>query len=369
MNPALLALSAKKVLSMAEINFNRAIGHQCIPVQDDLIGIETTSVCNLNCCFCAYGKKASPKITMKDDFFIDCITQAVELGYRRFILTPNTGDVFMDRHFLQRLRFLEEHPGVKEYTFYTNFTIPRPKDIERLTGLTKLRLPTISIYGHDRDTFVAIAKATDVVYKRLLTNLEILLGLMKAKRLPFEFNIALRSTRHLPGMQETDLLRLLDRFRQAGIDVRISRVYHDWGGRVTAEDTKGLDLDVADSALTYKKGACALLFTGVQIMATGVVHACSCVDVDAILKIGDLNEKPLREIVSTANPSYMALIEEQERGEFRSVCQACGFYKSIYHMRSMYRKDGIPIQSIDEFKARLDVKNAVKSEPLPLAAE
>src|SRR5262249_3994046 len=119
---------------------------------------------------------------------------------------------------------------------------------------------------------------------------------------------------------------------------------------------KGLAIDFSDSRKIYKNGACALLFTGMQIMATGVVHACACVDVDAQLEIGNLNEKPLREIISTKNPAYMALIEEQQRGIFKPVCQGCGFYKSIYHNRKLYRTDGIGTQSIDEFTARLDAK-------------
>ncbi|MGE4166148.1 MAG: SPASM domain-containing protein, partial [Xanthobacteraceae bacterium] len=292
----------------------------------------------------------------------------IDMGYRRFILTPNTGDVFMDRHLFERLAFLEGHPQVQDYTFYTNFTIPRPKDIERLTTLTKFRHPTISVYGHDRESFVAIAKAPEKLYDRLVANLEQLLALRLAGRLPFTFTIALRSTRHVPSEPTSDLLKVLERFRETGIDVRISRLYHDWGGQVTEDDIKHLDIDMVDSTKAYKNGPCALLFTGVQVMATGIVHACACVDVDAQLEIGNLNDKPLREIVSPDNPAYMALIAEQQNGVFKPVCQGCGFYKSIYHNRSVYRKDGIATQTVDDFKQRLAGKCAAAT-PLPAAAE
>ena len=40
----------------------------------------------------------------------------------------------------------------------------------------------------------------------------------------------------------------------------------------------------------------------------------ACVDVDASLTIGDLNERPLRDILSSRNALYMGLIEEQQKG-------------------------------------------------------
>jgi MoaA/NifB/PqqE/SkfB family radical SAM enzyme len=365
MNPAKIAKSAKNLLSSVEINVNRLAGRELVPMVQEFLAIETSSVCNLKCVFCAYTKKETPKISMTNAFFADCVAQALDMGYRRFTLTPNTGDVFMDRHIFDKMEHLDAHPGVQDYTFYTNLTIPKPKDVERLMGMKKLQHITVSVYGHDAPSFVAITKSTEKVYRRLLTNLEVLLKFVDpAKR---NIDIAVRSTRDMPRTPSTELLVMLDRFRKAGIAVRLSHLYHDWGGQVSAEDVKGLQIDFSDSRKIYKNGACALLFTGMQIMATGVVHACACVDVDAQLEIGNLNAKPLREIISTQNPAYMALIEEQQRGVFKPVCQSCGFYKSIYHNRKLYRQDGIGTQSIDEFKARLDAKTGVA--PLPEAAE
>ena len=50
----------------------------------------------------------------------------------------------------------------------------------------------------------------------------------------------------------------------------------------------------------------------------------------------------------------MQLIEEQQRGEFRPVCRSCDFYKSIYHKRAEYRFGRMAVQSVAEFKTRLD---------------
>jgi MoaA/NifB/PqqE/SkfB family radical SAM enzyme len=352
MNPLIIAKSARNALSTLEINVNRLFGREFIPSLPDMLSIETSSLCNLKCRFCAYTKKQSPKVSMKDAFFIDCIEQALDMGYRRFGMTPCTGDVFMDRHLFDKLDFLERHPDVTGYQFFTNFTVPDADDVKRLVRLEKLGHLTISVYGHDLATFIAITKSTEKVYRRLLANLETLYERLDDKKFGLDFG--LRSTRELPRQPVSDLLKLLTRFERAGVPVHKSRgLYNNWGGYITNDDVRGLAIDITGTDAIYKNGACAHLFTTVQIMANGIVNGCACRDVDATLRIGDLNEQKLRDILSVDNAAYMGLIDEQQRGEFRPVCESCDYYKSIYHMRSIYRKSAIPLQSLREFKARL----------------
>ena len=321
--------AARNLGKRVEINANYLLKREFIPGARDMLNIETSSACNLKCRFCAYVKKESPKVSMSDEFFFDCVEQGLDLGLRRFELTPCTGDVFMDRTLFNKLEFLERHPEVEGYQFFTNFTVPKPPTVERLLGLSKLQHMTISVYGHDVESFVAIAQSSEKIYRRLIANLEALLPLLNRRR--FSLEIGLRSTRDVPRHAATDLLRLLERFNQAGVRVRRSRVYNNWGGYITQADVDGLAIDITSADATYKKGACVLLLIAVQVMATGIVNGCACRDVDATLRIGDLNQKPLREILSVRNQAYMELIAEQQRGEFRPVCRSCDFYKSIYH--------------------------------------
>jgi Iron-sulfur cluster-binding domain len=293
---------------------------------------------------------------MTDELFRDCIRQALEIGYRRFELTPCTGDVFMDRHILNKLQFLEQHPDVDGYQFFTNFTIPRPKDIDRLLRLRKLERLTISVYGHDLESFVAITESTEKIYRRLIANLEKLFAALGERE--FELEFGLRSTRAMPRRVCGPLLELIDRFERAGVAVRRSRRYDNWGGLITAADVEGLDIDIKGAESVYKNGACVLLFTSIQIMATGIVNGCACRDANATLRIGDLNTTPLRDIISTRNAAYMDLIEEQQCGDFRPICRSCDFYKSIYHKRARDRRSGIALRSLAEFNARLDAAAA-----------
>ena len=279
MNPAVLVKSTRNMLSAVEINFNRMAGREFIPITAGVLSIETSSYCNLKCKFCAYVKKQSPKVSMKDAFFEDCVRQAVALGYRQFEMTPCTGDIFMDRHIFNKFQFLEQHPEVQGFQFFTNFTIPRKSDIERLFRFSKLKYLTVSLYGHDLPSFVAITKSTEKVYKRLIANLETLLALQKETPIPLM--VCVRSTRDAPRLPSSDLLKLVERFKRAGVEVRRTHVYNNWGGYITQEDVHDLAIDVTSSEAMYKNGACVKLFTSVLVMATGIVNGCSCRDVDA----------------------------------------------------------------------------------------
>jgi MoaA/NifB/PqqE/SkfB family radical SAM enzyme len=351
-NTAAIANHLKNLLVRAEIGVNRALGRQFIPRDRPLFHIETSSACNLKCRFCAYTKKSTAKVSMSFDAFVHTVEQAVALGYRRFELTPCTGDVFMDKTILRKLEFLEQHAQVESYEFFSNLTIPKPDTTRRLAALRKLRHLTVSVYGHDLDSFVAITVGTPMLYNRLLGNLEALLEIAPSSS--FEVAIGLRSTRKRPKTASSDLLRIVERFRAAGHEIWLSPgVYNNWGGYISQKDVEGLDMHINSTESAYKFGACEKLFDSVQVLAGGVVNACACRDVDATLQIGNVNESPLADIVSPANPRYMAIIEGQQRGEFGAICKSCDFYKSIYHHRSHYRRDGIATVTLDEFKQQL----------------
>src|SRR5690606_27750038 len=119
----------------------------------------------------------------------------------------------------------------------------------------------------------------------------------------------------------------------------------------------GLDMKILEADTTYKLGPCVKLFDGFQVMATGVVNACSCRDADATLAIGNIRDEPLAQILSEDNPRYRALIAEQEAGEFRRVCRGCDYYRSIYHQPSSFRRGRVPVQTRAEFFARLREKS------------
>lgn len=347
----------RNLLIRLEIGVNHALGRQFIQRDRTLFHIETSSACNLKCRFCAYTKKSTPTVGMSYDDFIAVVHQALDLGYRRFELTPCTGDVYMDRSFARKLAFLEQNDRVESYEFFTNLTIPKPETVAQLAALKKLKHLTVSVYGHDLPSFIAITEGTVKLYERLKANLEALLAVRQ--RASYELAIGLRSSRTRPKGEKSDLMQIVDRFREAGIEIWVAPgVYNNWGGFISQKDVEGLDMRINSTESAYKYGACEKLFNSVQVTATGVVNACACRDVDATLQIGNVKTEALADIVSPDNPRYMKIIEDQQRGEFAPICRSCDFYKSIYHHRSHYRRDGVETMSLDEFKQQLADRRA-----------
>lgn len=334
-----------------EIVLNRMLGREFIPRELGAFSIETSSACNLKCRFCAYEKKTSLRVSMSNELFRDAVEQAIEIGFTRFHLTPTTGDVFMDKHVFDKLAFLDAHPKVVGYHFFTNLTIPGRDQLMQLRHLRKFERLTISVYGHDAESFVAITKADAKIYQRLIANLETVLE--HVGQWPFSISIGFRSTFDVPASDASELMTLLTRLRKAGVGIHASHgIYNNWGGYISQADVSDLNIHIMSSDGPHKSGACVKLFDGVQIMATGIVNACSCRDVDATLRIGDLREMPLAKIISATNPEYLRVIEEQQEGKFRPVCKSCDYYRSIYHQPTNYRREGIPVQTLRQFLDR-----------------
>lgn len=351
MKAKLLGRRLRNTLIGLEVALNRRLRREFIPAVTETFFIETSSVCNLKCRFCAYDKKTGPRMTMDDALFAATVEQAVALGYQDFELTPCTGDVFMDRRLLDKCALMDRHPGVRSYRFFTNLTVPTPRTLEALLGLRKLDRLAVSLYGHDEASFSAISRAGPKLYRRLLANLEWLLA--RRADWPFRLTLALRSTADAPRDASTDLLALAQRFAATVVPLeRSDGLYSNWGGQVSAADVQGLQMHIEPGPPVGKTGPCVKLFDSFQVTASGVVNGCSCRDAETTLRIGDVRTQPLREIISPTNAEYMALIAEQEAGHFRPVCRDCDYYRSIYHQPSNYRREKIAVQTRAAFLAR-----------------
>ena len=286
---------------------------------------------------------------MDYELFRSSVEQAVELGYRYINLTPCTGDVFMDRNLSEKLHYLDNHPMIKGYSFFTNFTIPRKKDIDKLFKYKKFKEIVISVYGHDRDSFVAMTNSSQKIYDRLVSNLDYFLSKLKYQRIPVRVSFH-SACKTLIG-KKSALIDALRSYSQNKIKVRTHKLlYNNWGGMVSDKDVEYLPITVLNNEVTSKNGACRRLFDQFQIMSNGVVNGCACRDANATLRMGDLHEEPLQKLVSSQNPRYMKIIDDQQNGMFQEICKNCDFYSSIYHRPFRYVKSGAKTETLDQFK-------------------
>lgn len=324
----------KKKLKSLNRKKNYFLKKQYIPDYLSNINIENTSVCNLKCKFCAYEKRDLsnvPHTTMTLEFFKDIANQCIDFGYKNFGLTPVTGDVFMDKNILDKFDYLENLKKLEGFYFYTNFIPINEKKIERLFIYKKLTHLGISIYGHDEASFVNFSKGTSNSFKILKKNLEFFYKLLKERNFNFKIEIGHRTSKDFNIMEsDNELSKILKKISNLeNVLYDKNHSFNNWGGMIKQEDVKDLNVKF-QKELVPKTGSCSLIYSRLAIGANGLVNACACRDANFNLKIGNLKNDKLKDIVSLNNDTYKELINNQEKNIFHSVCEKCDFYKSIY---------------------------------------
>jgi len=271
---------------------------------------------------------------MDEDLFRSSIDQAAAMGFECIVLTPINGEIFMDKNAIERLRYIE-NSVIKTYQFYTNFIGANNVAIKSLFALKKISYLEVSIYGHDFESFCNITGRGKEQYDRLVENLTTLESLFSQK--PPGLNICLsirtyRSFQFNKGSQN-ELLEIIEKLRQAGVQIGLSSQVDNWGGDIGESDVADIEMDLIDGKHLYKKGPCGLPFDSVQITAEGKVNACACRDPRGSLLLGDLNLTSLSSIHTPDNEKWIGIVRDHEIGNFNDVCASCGFYQSIYDER------------------------------------
>jgi radical SAM protein with 4Fe4S-binding SPASM domain len=287
--------------------------------------VEGTNICNARCVFCAYPQMERKKQTMSMESFARVVQQYLDMGGHHVSLTPIVGDPFVDKHVFERLDHLMALEQVRGISFYTNAILMSPEKSERLMRYASKLHVHVSWGGFDRETWNTIMgvekfeAARDAVLAFLAT--------VERTQTKIRFTLALRCP---DSNCVGELWEQLDAFRKRGlVEIAGMSDYDSWAGKIEAQALEKVGL--APRKMPYKRGACELLFTKPVILADGRVNACACRDVEAELIVGNVNDKPLKEI--WAGREITELIERHERGDYPDVCKRCTYFVSVYNSR------------------------------------
>ena len=316
------------------MKFNHLFGIQKIPDILNNIYIENTSKCNLKCKFCAYDKRDLEEVpyeTMTQDFFENVVNQSLDMGYKNIGLTPTTGDIFMDKNLSDKIEYLENQSRLNGYFFYTNFIPTKKNQIDNLFKLKKLKSMGISIYGHDQDSFSKFSKGTKNAYFKLIENLIYFKEALRSNKINFDIEISQRTDLSFNISNSNNDLSLIikDILRNNKISYDKNSTFNNWGGIISNSDISDLNIKLNNSKTT-KTGSCSLIYSRLIIAPNGLVNACACRDANFTLKIGNIKNDKLKNIINLKNPTYKNLIYRQEKNDFPKVCKSCDFYRSIY---------------------------------------
>ena len=327
--------SLKKILTFQVIaNFNKSIGKTYIPDPRNNINIETTSLCNLKCKFCAYDKKdelSHPTKTMTVPEFKEVLNQCINEKFKYIGLSPTTGDIFMDKTIFEKLDILEKEEKILGFYFYTNFIPIKANLISKLYSYKKIKLLGLSIYGDDLQSFKNFANSSDNAYFTLVKNLKELNKVTRDQKDNIHITIAHR-TRKDYNLKESNSEvsnEIKELIKVKNIDYTETDEFNNWGGLIEEKNISDLNINFNKKS-TKKVGACSLIFSRNIIGSNFDLNACACRDANFTLKLGNLKTKGLGELLSKKNSVYVKLIEDQNKGDFPPVCKTCDFYQSIY---------------------------------------
>jgi len=302
-----------------------APAHQaCLPHPLESLFVATTTMCNFHCVFCAYPKTSLKRQVMPHADFETYIQEANRFGYRSFNLTPLVGEPLTDPLFIQRLLYLESHPGVLDYYFSTNLTLADEQFLATLSGLKKLRWLSISLYGQDEESFQTLTCASPVVYRSLLARLR---DLSNYTELLQHTVLKIRTTSRDYAPNPSELLGMVEQLSGQGAQVRVPGGLSNWSGMVDPKELEKLGLQTRQIDMPHT-GPCVFLFKPV-VLPDGRVNACSVGDGNATLVIGSLKQTGFMDLISAANPLYMALIHAHLGSHKPQVCQGCTAFRGL----------------------------------------
>ena len=302
----------------------------------ETIFIDPTGLCNLGCRFCAY-PKVEKGFHMSLELFKKVVKQATDMNFSKVFVTPMLGEAFMDKTIKDKLMILENDDKITGYGFYTNFVLA---DVEFLMKLKKLKNLSISVYGLDPDEFHLVTTKKQSQFEMFKKNMEKLMKFHKEGNcnVPLHFSIRAKVNDEILKMSKSDRVKKILsgsnevheilRYFSHSSRISVATTTDTWLGEVSQKDVDILGYKVDDAGSML--GPCNLIFGAVQIRFDGGVHACTR-SVKNKLMIGNINEKPLSEILSyKRNSIYKNLIDDHTNNNFPEVCRGCAHYRSVY---------------------------------------
>ena len=278
------------------------------------IDIITTNHCQLQCKFCLNSKLKGnfPVDVMTYDQFVDVVDRCIDYGFDKFDLTPNVGDIFLDKDIMNKLIYLENNQYVKRYEFVTNFLAVTPLDITQLLHTQKCEC-AISIYGFDIDSYIETTGVN--AYVKFKDNLCILGDFCDDYNNADPFMFYMRYSKYEDFPYGVIKNRMEKMMKMGATLENAETVNRNWAGLMI--DSVG-----------EKQGICSRILSENGIYPNGDITACNCWDWKKELIIGNMNEQELSEIYSR-DSIFGELLAEQFKNIYRGPCVKCDDFTPV----------------------------------------
>ena len=282
-----------------------------LPNKPFVFSIETTSYCNLACVMCPYPDMTRPHEMMEPELFFKVVDEVKD--YNGMLWLHNLGEPLAHPRFDDLVRYVKD-AGLS-CGMSTNATLLNDKRADRIfaSGLDKIILCMDGITTETYEKMRVGAK-----FEKVTANIERFLERKQSggHRTP-------QAIVQLIYMKETEQQVPEFRRRWEGLadKVHIKR-FSTW-----AEQVDGI-ADLADAEHRYEpdhttsqeRHPCAYLWRNVVVAANGDVIPC-CVDYDARMVMGNVNDSTLEEIWH--GETFRNVRQDHLEGRFLDTCATC----------------------------------------------
>jgi hypothetical protein len=234
---------------------------------------------------------------MTIDTFKLCLKQIKELGIKSIRLSPMTGELFINKKWKQIFDIIEEDDEIEQFGFFTNLSRLKTNELMKLLTYKKLKDISISLYGHNFDTFRLLTCSTKLDYECVVSNLKLI------SRLYSLFNskvkVYLKTTEDINLNQISYLNRLkVEKFLELDNFMGYSQ-----------------KLNYPSLKTTSDKINCEVLNKKNIVLWNGDFNLCGCRDIKYLSKLGNIKSKTLNQMYQSNE--YNSLINS------RFFCEKC----------------------------------------------
>jgi radical SAM protein with 4Fe4S-binding SPASM domain len=279
----------------------RSIAFDTRPVK---LGCETVNLCNNDCVFCGYGLQTRPKGYMTLDVYRKVLGDYSDMGGGYISLTPTVGEVFLDRHLLERLRIAQEYPKIEGLVATTNAAMAHRFEEHELKFIVEsFRQLHISVYGLDEEEYFALTKKR--TYSKMLDGIRRLF-LYSNGNVKLLFRLAkTRPPDALHRWFQESILPWLTTERAKRelplppvIAAHVQSEYMNWGRLDTSVQ---LPFDATWKPDVINTEQCAIPKLTHVVLSNGDVAFCHCANFDNVeeLRLGNIRESSLSEMLAS----------------------------------------------------------------------
>lgn len=312
----------KHITSLFKILLNYKRGKTFLSSLPIRLWIETASVCNLKCIMCLNRALAGDKKGLMDfGLFRKIIDEAKDYVYDVYL--HHRGEPLLHPEFPQMIEYAEKS-GLK-VKFHTNGTLMKP-DLSRKILRAGPDLVSFSVDGFTKETYEKIRVNAD--FDETMDNISCFLRYKKELgfKKPYTIIEEIEFPEYKSPADEENKKKFSEHFRRLGLDEIIFKKLYNWAGYLDIDTSK-----LGERSYT----TCTFLWYSATIFWNGTVSPCPQ-DYYGKIRLGNVNEKPLREIWN--DNEYVSLRQQilSDVGKL-SPCNKCD---------RLYRKKiaGIPLQ-------------------------